>query len=281
MPPAPGRDPGAVAASLARRGVRVSIDAALYGRSAPAHVPFVRFCLGSDERVGEAVASLCDEVLPAPPTGRRHERRGCVRRASRTVGAGHLFGVSGANIELLFDAAARHDAVQPVLAKHEAAAAMMAIGYAERADRLGVVLTTSGGGAFNISAPLTEALESGVPILALVGQSPVGRNGTGAFQDSSGCATRVDAERIFAPLSVHCVRVGAAEDALGAAQRGAAPPLRSRARRSSCYPGTCKRPSSESRGSPRCRARKAQRRCRLLRAWSRPWPAPSEVRSRR
>jgi glyoxylate carboligase len=67
---------------------------------------------------------------------------------------GQVFGVSGANIELLFDAAARHDAVQPVLAKHEAAAAMMAIGYAERADRLGVVLTTSGGGAFNISAPL-------------------------------------------------------------------------------------------------------------------------------
>ena len=138
---------------------------------------------------------------------------------------GHLFGVSGANIELLFDAAARHDAVQPVLAKHEAAAAMMAIGYADRADRLGVVLTTSGGGAFNISAPLTEALESGVPIVALVGQSPVGRDGTGAFQDSSGRATRVDAERIFAPLSVHCIRVGAAEDALGAVQQAASAAL--------------------------------------------------------
>ena len=59
----PGRDPVLVAASLARRGVRVSIDATLYGPSAPAHVPFVRFCLGSDERVGEAVAALCDEVL--------------------------------------------------------------------------------------------------------------------------------------------------------------------------------------------------------------------------
>jgi acetolactate synthase I/II/III large subunit len=122
-------------------------------------------------------------------------------------GVTHVFGVSGANIELVFDAAVRHDALDVVLAKHEAAATTMAMGYQERSGRLGVVLATSGGGAFNLLAPLTEALESGVPVLALVGQSPAGRDGTGAFQDSSGLQTPVDAERIFRTVAVSCRRV--------------------------------------------------------------------------
>lgn len=122
-------------------------------------------------------------------------------------GIDRAFGVSGANIELVFDQAVRHREVDAVLAKHEAAAAMMAIGWQDRSGLPGVVLTTSGGGAFNIIAPLAEALDSGIPIVALVGQSPADRDGSGAFQDSSGNGTRVDAAQILGAVSVYCERV--------------------------------------------------------------------------
>lgn len=140
-------------------------------------------------------------------------------------GVTHVFGVSGANIELVFDCAARHGQIDVILAKHEAAATMMAIGYQQRSGLLGVVLTTSGGGAFNIVAPLTEALESRVPLVAIVGQTPAGRDGTGAFQDSSGEQTPVDAERIFAAVSVACIKVGGPAVALPALREAAAAAL--------------------------------------------------------
>ena len=122
-------------------------------------------------------------------------------------GIDRIFGVSGANIELVFEAAVRHRTLDPVLSKHEAAAAMMAIGWQERSGLPGVVATTSGGASFNIVAPLAEALDSEIPLLALVGQSPSNRDGTGAFQDSSGAGTRVDAQQILGAASVRCERV--------------------------------------------------------------------------
>ena len=126
-------------------------------------------------------------------------------------GIDRVFGVSGANIELVFDAAVRHETLDAVLAKHEAAATSMAIGWSERSGLPGVVVTTSGGAAFNIVAPLTEALDSEIPLLALVGQCPTAGEGAGAFQDSSGTTTRVNAKLILAAASVRCERVTAAE----------------------------------------------------------------------
>lgn len=124
-------------------------------------------------------------------------------------GIDRVFGVSGANIELVFDAAARHPALQPVLAKHEGGATSMAIGWQQRTRHglPGVVLTTSGGAAFNIVAPLSEALESEIPLLAIVGQCPTAGAGRGGFQDSSGGRARVDAQRILGSVSVRCETV--------------------------------------------------------------------------
>jgi acetolactate synthase-1/2/3 large subunit len=83
----------------------------------------------------------------------------------------------------------------------------MADGYARVGAPLGVVMSTSGGGALNLVPALGEAYASCVPVLALVGQSPASLEGRGAFQDGSGRAGAIDAEALFATVSVYCRRV--------------------------------------------------------------------------
>ncbi|WP_309231333.1 thiamine pyrophosphate-binding protein [Nocardia sp. SYP-A9097] len=125
----------------------------------------------------------------------------------------HLFGVGGANIEDLYDAVQRHpDLLTGIVAKHEFGAATMADGYARATNRLGVVAATSGGGAMNLLAALTESYDSRVPVIALVGQPPIGLEGRGAFQDTSGGPGRLDAERIFGAVSRSCVKVSRPQD---------------------------------------------------------------------
>jgi acetolactate synthase-1/2/3 large subunit len=80
---------------------------------------------------------------------------------------------------------------------------------------MGVVLTTSGGGAMNLVHALAEARASRVPVLALVGEPPSDVQGRGAFQDTSGRAGAVDAAEVFRAVAVHAVRVARAEDTLG------------------------------------------------------------------
>ena len=91
----------------------------------------------------------------------------------------HIFGVDGANIEDLYDAAHFRSDITAVLAKHEFSAATMADGYSRSGAGLGVVAATSGGGALNLVAGLGESLASRVPVLALVGQPATtdGRSG--------------------------------------------------------------------------------------------------------
>ncbi|GAB2563834.1 thiamine pyrophosphate-binding protein [Nocardia heshunensis] len=119
----------------------------------------------------------------------------------------HLFGVGGANIEDLYDAVHRRPGLTGLIAKHEFGAATMADGYARATNRLGVVAATSGGGAMNLLAALTESFDSRVPVLALVGQPPTALEGRGAFQDTSGLPGRLDARRIFGAVSRYCAKV--------------------------------------------------------------------------
>ncbi|MBH0778666.1 thiamine pyrophosphate-binding protein [Nocardia bovistercoris] len=129
-------------------------------------------------------------------------------RAVAATGVRHIFGVDGANIEDLYDAIFDStDGVEGVIAKHEFSAATMADGYARSTGGLGVVAATSGGGAMNLVAGLAESYASRVPVLALVGQSPTGLDGRGAFQDSSGKAGTIDAARLFETISRYCARV--------------------------------------------------------------------------
>jgi acetolactate synthase I/II/III large subunit len=142
-------------------------------------------------------------------------------------GIDHIFGVDGANIEDLFDAAFSCDGVTAMLAKHEFSAATMADGYGRAGAGIGVVAATSGGGSLNLIAALGESLTSRVPVLALIGQPPTSLDGRGSFQDTSGCGGALDAHALFSAVSVYCRRVlrpadigVALREALAAARAG-------------------------------------------------------------
>ena len=144
-----------------------------------------------------------------------------------SIGVDHIFGVDGANIEDLYDAAHFRSDVTAVLAKHEFSAATMADGYSRSGAGLGVVAATSGGGALNLVAALGESLTSRVPILALVGQTATTMDGRGSFQDTSGRNGSLDAEAVFSAVSVWCQRVlnpadidSALSEAIAAARTG-------------------------------------------------------------
>lgn len=136
------------------------------------------------------------------------------------LGVRHIFGVDGANIEDLYDAifefssgtAPPKPSMVGVVAKHEFSAATMADGYARSTGGVGVVAATSGGGAMNLVSGLAESFTSRVPVLALVGQPPTSSAGKGAFQDTSGLAGTIDAERLFAEVSRYCARVERPKD---------------------------------------------------------------------
>jgi acetolactate synthase-1/2/3 large subunit len=143
------------------------------------------------------------------------------------TGVPYIFGVDGANIEDLYDAAHFRDDIDAILAKHEFSAATMADGYSRSGAGLGVVAATSGGGCLNTLAGLGEALASRVPVLALIGQPPTTLDGRGAFQDTSGRNGALNGEALFSAVSVFCRRILAPEEietalpeAIAAAHRG-------------------------------------------------------------
>jgi acetolactate synthase I/II/III large subunit len=142
-------------------------------------------------------------------------------------GVSHVFGVDGANIEDLYDAAHFCDGITAVLAKHEFSAATMADGFSRATADLGVVAATSGGGSLNLIAGLGESFTSGVPVLALVGQPPTALDGRGSFQDTSGEGGSLNALELFSAVSVYCRRaltpaqaVTALHEAIAAARAG-------------------------------------------------------------
>lgn len=94
-----------------------------------------------------------------------------------------VFGVHGANIEDVFDAAVRNPCVRPVVTKHEFGAGAMADGLARIHGVPTAVLTTSGGGALNVIPALGEAYDSRVPVVAVIGTAARPTVGRGGFQD--------------------------------------------------------------------------------------------------
>ena len=131
-------------------------------------------------------------------------------------GVDFIFGVDGANIEDVYDAAFFRDDITAVLAKHEFSAATMADGYSRSGAGLGVVAATSGGGCLNTVPGLGEAFASRVPVLALIGQPPTTLDGLGSFQDTSGRNGALDAEALFSAVSVFCRRIVTPQDIVSA-----------------------------------------------------------------
>src|ERR1700754_2116554 len=131
-------------------------------------------------------------------------------------GIDYIFGVDGANIEDVYDAAFFRDDITAVLAKHEFSAATRADGYSRGGAGLGVVAATSGGGCLNPVPGLGESFASRVPVLALIGQPPTTLDGRGSFQDTSGRNGALNAEALFAEVSVFCRRVERPDDIITA-----------------------------------------------------------------
>ena len=121
----------------------------------------------------------------------------------RDFGIRHLFGVSGANIEHVHDAVHRlgGNRLQSVLTKSEVGAAFMADARGRIHGELGVCCSTSGGGMMNLAVGLAESYADGVPVLAIVGQSPSMFNGLGAFQDTSGSGATIDARTFLGSIT--------------------------------------------------------------------------------
>jgi acetolactate synthase-1/2/3 large subunit len=132
------------------------------------------------------------------------------------TGVQYLFGVDGANIEDVYDAAYFRPDITAILAKHEFSAATMADGYSRSGAGLGVVAATSGGGALNLIPGLGESFTSRVPVLALVGQPATEMDGRGSFQDTSGRNGSLNAEALFSQASVFCRRLLRPEDIFSA-----------------------------------------------------------------
>jgi acetolactate synthase-1/2/3 large subunit len=159
------------------------------------------------------------------------------------TGVDHIFGVDGANIEDLYDAAHfRHD-ITAILAKHEFSAATMADGYSRGGAALGVVAATSGGGSLNLVAGLGESFASRIPVLALIGQPPTTLDGRGSFQDTSGHNGSLNAEVLFSAVSVYCRRVTTPEDIISALSEAIAA-ARTAGPRCCCCPRTFSRARS-------------------------------------
>jgi acetolactate synthase I/II/III large subunit len=129
------------------------------------------------------------------------------------LGIRHVFGVGGANIEDMFAAIQRRrPRIQVVLGKHEHSAGTAADGYSRAGGGLGVVMTTSGGGAMNLVHALAEARASRVPLLAIVGEPPTEHQGRGAFQDTSGKGGAVDAAEVFRAVAPFVARLDAVRE---------------------------------------------------------------------
>ena len=76
---------------------------------------------------------------------------------------------------------------------------------------LGVCCATSGGGMMNLAVGLAESHAEGVPVLAIIGQSPTSGEGRGAFQDSSGIGRLLDAVGLFKAITKYVARLDAPE----------------------------------------------------------------------
>jgi len=122
----------------------------------------------------------------------------------RNAGVDTVFSLSGNQIMPVYDAAIDSE-LRIVHTRHEAAAVYMADGWAQVTGQLGVALVTAAPGFANAISALYTAQMQEVPVLFLSGDSPVGGDGTGTFQE-------LDQVAIASPVVKHSVRVMNAED---------------------------------------------------------------------
>jgi len=88
----------------------------------------------------------------------------------RAWGVPRVFGYSGDGINAVMGALRRAGEPEFVQARHEEAAAFMAVGHAKYTGGVGVALSTQGPGAVHLLTGLYDAKLDGVPVVAIMGQ---------------------------------------------------------------------------------------------------------------
>lgn len=149
-----------------------------------------------------------------PPEARMRRESG-MRGADLLVktlageGVTRIFSLSGNQIMPVYDACFEAG-IRIIHTRHEAAAVYMAEAWAQLTGETGVAMVTAGAGAGNAAGALFCALASETPLLLLTGDSPVGEDGRGAFQEMDQCA-------MLAPVCKHSARPARAADLPAAA----------------------------------------------------------------
>jgi len=114
--------------------------------------------------------------------------------ALRVHGVDRVFCVPGESYLDILDALYDMPDIQIVVAKHEGAAANMAVADGKLTGRPGVCLVTRGPGATHASVGVHTAFQDSAPMILFIGQVERGVRGREAFQE-------VDFRQMFAPLA--------------------------------------------------------------------------------
>ena len=144
------------------------------------------------------------------PAGRRGAE--LIGEALAQQGIKTIFSLSGNQIMPVYDAL--HDTgIRIIHTRHEGAAVYMAEAAAQVSGEVSVALLTAGPGFANGLSAIYTARESETPILILTGDSPVSRDGRGAFQELDQCT----AATAVAKATFRCVDpAGLGEDIIRA-----------------------------------------------------------------
>jgi acetolactate synthase-1/2/3 large subunit len=127
-----------------------------------------------------------ESLTGAEITIRLLERQG-IRRLAGIPG--------GANLPI-YDALARSQTIEHVLARHEQGAGFIAGGMARASGQAAVCLASSGPGATNLLTAIADARLDSIPLVAITGQVPSAMLGTDAFQE-------VDVYGLSIPITKH------------------------------------------------------------------------------
>lgn len=125
-------------------------------------------------------------------------------QALKAAGVTRIFSLSGNQIMPVYDACVGQG-IEIIHTRHEAATVFMAEAHAQLTGEVGVALVTAGGGLANAVGPLFSVRESETPVLLLSGDSPLGQDGRGAFQE-------MDQTAMTAPLCKLAIRPQRAAD---------------------------------------------------------------------
>ena len=96
-----------------------------------------------------------------------------IARATQEHGVDTMFGLMGDANLFMVDAFVREHGGRFIPAAHEGSAVLMALAYAHVSGKVGVATITHGPALTNAMTALTEAARGHVPMVLLVGDTPV------------------------------------------------------------------------------------------------------------